>query len=89
MRLPPCASPILRPEKNSFDVGAVAGHSTRDASRRPDGRAIRFALSTRRDLQLEIEETKRMKPTDEAIFGMASKSPGRNASEPSGGLDKI
>ena len=23
---------------NSFDVGAVAGHSTRDASRRPDGR---------------------------------------------------
>jgi hypothetical protein len=30
-----------------------------------------------------------MKPTDEAIFGMASESPGRNASELSGGLDKI
>ena len=30
-----------------------------------------------------------MKPTDEAIFGMASESPGRNASEPSGGLEKI
>ena len=29
-----------------------------------------------------------MKPTDKAIFGMASESPGRNASEPSGGLDK-
>jgi hypothetical protein len=29
-----------------------------------------------------------MKPTDEAILGMASESPGRNASEPSGGLDK-
>ena len=35
-----------------------------------------------------VEETKRMKPTDKAIFGMASESPGRNASEPSGGLDK-
>jgi hypothetical protein len=30
-----------------------------------------------------------MKPTDKAIFGMVSESPGRNASEPSGGLDKI
>ena len=36
-----------------------------------------------------MEETKRMKPTDKAIFGMASESPGRNASELSGGLDKI
>jgi hypothetical protein len=29
-----------------------------------------------------------MKPTDKAIFGMVSKSPGRNASEPTGGLEK-
>jgi hypothetical protein len=29
-----------------------------------------------------------MKPIDQAIFGMMSESPGRNASEPSGGLDK-
>ena len=36
-----------------------------------------------------VEETKRMKPTDKAILGMASESPGRNASEPTGGLDKI
>jgi hypothetical protein len=35
-----------------------------------------------------VEETKRTKPTDEAIFRMASESPGRNVSEPSGGLDK-
>src|SRR5262245_18791737 len=35
-----------------------------------------------------VEETNRMKPTDEAIFGMASESPGRNVSEPSGGLEK-
>ena len=34
-----------------------------------------------------VEETKRMKPTDKAILGMVSESPGRNESEPSGGLD--
>ena len=28
-----------------------------------------------------------MKPTDKAILGMVSKSPGRNASEPIGGLE--
>ena len=35
-----------------------------------------------------VEETKRMKPTDKAIQGMVSESPGRNESEPIGGLDK-
>lgn len=35
-----------------------------------------------------VEETKRMKPTDKAILGMVSESPGRNESEPTGGLDK-
>ena len=29
-----------------------------------------------------------MKPTDKAILGMVSKSPGRNESEPKGGLEK-
>jgi hypothetical protein len=29
-----------------------------------------------------------MKLADKAIVGMVSESPGRNASEPSGGLDK-
>ncbi len=29
-----------------------------------------------------------MKPTDKAILGMVSKSPGRNKSEPIGGLEK-
>ena len=29
-----------------------------------------------------------MKPTDKAILGMVSESPGRNGSEPTGGLDK-
>ena len=29
-----------------------------------------------------LEETNAMKPTDKAILGMVSKSPGRNASEP-------
>ena len=34
-----------------------------------------------------VEETKRMKPTDKAIQGMVSESPGRNASEPKSGLE--
>ena len=36
-----------------------------------------------------VEETKQMKPTDKAILGMVSKSPGRYASEPISGLDRI
>ena len=34
-----------------------------------------------------VEETKRMKPTDQAIHGMVSESPGRNESEPISGLE--
>ena len=33
-----------------------------------------------------VEETKPMKPIDKAILGMVSESPGRNESEPRGGL---
>jgi hypothetical protein len=33
-----------------------------------------------------VEETKPMKPIDKAILGMVSESPGRNVSEPTGGL---
>ena len=36
-----------------------------------------------------VEETKLMKPTDKAILGMVSKLPGRNASEPIGGPEKL
>ena len=36
-----------------------------------------------------MEETKSMKPTDKAILGMVSKSPGRNESEPIGGLENL
>ncbi len=35
-----------------------------------------------------VEKTKLMKPTDKAILGMVSESPGRNESEPIGGLGK-
>ena len=35
-----------------------------------------------------VEETKPVKPIDKAIFGMVSESPGRNVSEPIGGLDR-
>jgi hypothetical protein len=33
------------------------------------------------------KETEFLKPIDKAILGMVSESPGRNGSEPSGGLD--
>ena len=33
-----------------------------------------------------VEETNLLKPADKAIIGMVSESPGRNASEPTGGL---
>ena len=36
-----------------------------------------------------VEETKPLKPIDKAIPGIVSESPGRNASEPTGGLVKI
>ena len=36
-----------------------------------------------------MEETKLVKLTDKAIVRMVSESPGRNASEPTGGPDKI
>jgi hypothetical protein len=36
-----------------------------------------------------VEETKRMKPTDKAAPGAVSESPGRNESEPIGGLETI
>jgi len=35
-----------------------------------------------------VKETKRMKPTDKAVLGTVSESPGRNESEPTGGLDR-
>jgi hypothetical protein len=35
-----------------------------------------------------VEETKRMKPIDKAIFWMVSESRGRNVSEPTGGLER-
>lgn len=33
-----------------------------------------------------VEETRQMKPTDKAILGMVSDSPGHNGSEPTSGL---
>ncbi len=36
-----------------------------------------------------MEETKLVKLTDKAIVRMVSESPGHNASEPTGGPDKI
>src|SRR6267142_3730010 len=73
-----CASPILRPE-NSFDVGAVAGilRAMRHVVRMVV--AVRFALSTRRDLLLEIlalrhqlhvlvRSNRRFRPSDRLLW---------------------
>jgi hypothetical protein len=49
----------------------------------PEGRVRNFVAWV-----ASVEETRRMKPTDKAILGMVSESPGRNVSEPSGGLEK-
>ena len=50
----------------------------------PTGEEVRIPVAW----IVSVEETKPMKPIDKAIFGMVSESPGRNASEPIGGLDK-
>src|SRR5258708_17253353 len=50
---------------------------------RPTGVKVRSLLAW----VVSVEKTKRMKPTDKAILGMVSKSPGRNASEPTSGLE--
>ena len=51
---------------------------------RPTGAKVRTPVAW----VASVEETKRMKPTDEAILGMVSESPGRNVSEPRSGLDR-
>jgi hypothetical protein len=48
----------------------------------PGGERVRIPIVWVAD----VEETKRMKPTDTAL-GAVSESPGRNESEPTGGLD--
>jgi hypothetical protein len=64
---------IVRPAK----AGLFSGRqSHRDKSQDP----VAWIVS--------VEETKLMKPIDKAILGMVSESPGRNVSEPTGGLDK-
>jgi hypothetical protein len=50
---------------------------------RPTGVKVRSPLAW----VVSVEKTKRMKPTDKAILGMVSKSPGRNESEPRSGLE--
>ena len=49
----------------------------------PTGEKVRIPVAWVAD----VEETKRMKPTDKAALGAVSESPGRNESEPTGGLD--
>jgi hypothetical protein len=64
---------IVRPAKAGMFSGS---QSHRGKSRNP----VAWVASA--------EETKRMKPTDKAVLGTVSELPGRNESEPTGGLDK-
>jgi hypothetical protein len=81
-----CPSPISRPGK-TIDVGVVSGCATRDAACRRTLAAIRFALSTRRDLLLEVlalrhqlavlaRSNRRVRPSDrgEPALGRAAYS---------------
>ena len=51
---------------------------------RPAGATVRRPVAW----VASVEETKRRKSTDQAILGMVSKSPGRNATEPRSGLER-
>ena len=51
----------------------------------PTGEEVRIPVAR----IASVEETKPMKPIDKALVRRVSKSPGRNVSEPTGGLVKI
>src|SRR5216684_1503504 len=71
---------------NAFLVLAkecVQERQTCSVGSRPTGAKVRSPLAW----VVSVEKTKRMKPTDKAILGMVSESPGRNESEPTGGLE--
>src|SRR5258708_239161 len=61
----------------------VQERQTCSVGSRPTGVKVRSPLAW----VISVEKTKRMKPTDKAILGMVSKSPGRNESEPRSGLE--
>ena len=79
-------------------VEAMVHHLTVDG---PEGPNVAYAqleapgdcnLSDNRDYVIEIPEVERGQGDQspcKAILGMVSESPGRNASEPTGGPDKI
>ena len=68
-----------------FDLSASSEKLACSVGDSPTGGKVRNPVAW----VASVEETKRMKPTDKAILGMVSESPGRNASEPRSGLDKI
>jgi hypothetical protein len=72
---------------------AIAEFWRRSASRKgkyvqwEGGSPTRAKVRTPLAWVVSVEKTKRMKPTDKAILGMVSESPGRNESEPTSGLE--
>ena len=67
-----------------FDLSASSEKLACSVGDNPTGERVRDPVAW----VAFVEETKRMKPTDKAILGMVSESPGRNVSEPRSGLDK-
>jgi hypothetical protein len=67
-----------------FDLSASSERLACSVGDSPTGERVRDPVAW----VAFVEETKRMKPTDKAILGMVSESPGRNVSEPRSGLDK-
>jgi hypothetical protein len=68
----------------SFGEGVRPGKANMFSGKEgPTGAKVRSPLAW----VVSVEKTKRMKPTDKAILGMVSESPGRNESESTSGLE--
>ncbi len=72
------------PKLRIFGNECVQVRLTCSVGARPTGATVRSPVAW----VASAEETNRRKPTDQAILGMVSESPGRNASEPTSGLEK-
>src|SRR5216684_2852482 len=75
--------PIISVALRVLAKECVQERQTCSVGSRPTGVKVRSPLAW----VVSVEKTKRMKPTDKAILGMVSKSPGRNESEPRSGLE--
>src|SRR5262249_6146606 len=73
-----------RPIENLHTSASRKGRHVQRETFRPSGARVRGSVAG----IASAEEMNLMKPIDKSILGMGSKSPGRNESEPTGGLVK-